>query len=448
MSNRSDATTSAASPYGRSRSADSERTDHRRQNVRNAISSFRDRRSSNQSRPGFQRSPSAAPFYRGASSNEPGVSVSTVPPVHQRRPWLPTGAFAAVNQIVAKSDEALKSPTDASSMARTLREVKARAASCLHTYLCEPSSGQSAVTFADETKVYAAADSAPFAGTPAELHRLSAEVPAEVHTLESEAEKAAFAEAHKRLCLVGYDKVSNEEQDEILEHLLDEVLMVEDSPVSASDDGNFSTDGRRLKNELVETTNASGIDMQALTTETITANLVITLLHSGLSVKQICAIFDTGASKPFAKTVRECIRGILVALPKSAQVTTATSNASAASISLRRYNFAITREMIDTVARIGIGLSRYDVITVLPAPLVCSGFQHDFGIVSSPVFKGLGVIIKQGRGPLVARIISASVTRPTSKLRWDIAVMVFRYCTLSLTRLLRIIVFAGRSITH
>ena len=54
--------------------------------------------------------------------------------------------------------------------------------------------------------------------------------------------------------------------------------MVEDSlsPVSASDDGDLSTDGR-LKNELVETTNASGIDMQALTTETITANLVITV---------------------------------------------------------------------------------------------------------------------------------------------------------------------------
>ena len=148
-------------------------------------------------------------------------------------------------------------------MARTLREVKAHAASCLHTYLCEPSSGQSTVTFADETKV--AADSAPSAETPAELYRLSTEVPAEVHTLESEAEKAAFAEAHKRLCLVGYDKVSNEEQDEILEHLLDEVFVMEDSPVFASEDGDLSTDGR-LKNGLVETTNASGIDMQALTT--------------------------------------------------------------------------------------------------------------------------------------------------------------------------------------
>ena len=53
------------------------------------------------------------------------------------------------------------------------------------------------------------------------------------------------------------------------------------------------------------------------------------------------------------------------------------------------------------VLRIGIDLSRYDVITVtvLAAPLVCSDFQHDFGIVSSPVFKDLGVIIKQGRGP-------------------------------------------------
>ena len=99
------------------------------------------------------------------------------------------------------------------------------------------------------------------------MRRLPTEVPAEVHTLESETENVVFAEAHKRLCLVGYDKVLNEEQDEILEHLLDEVLMVEDSlsPVSASDDGDLSTGGR-LKNELVETTNASGIDMQALTT--------------------------------------------------------------------------------------------------------------------------------------------------------------------------------------
>ena len=96
--------------------------------------------------------------------------------------------------------------------------------------------------------------------------------------------------------------------------------------------------------------------------------------------------------------MRECILGILVALPKSAQVTTATPNASAASISLRRYNFAITKETIDTAARIDIDLSRYDIITALAAPLVCSDFQHDFDIVSSSVFKDLGVIIKQGRG--------------------------------------------------
>ena len=73
------------------------------------------------------------------------------------------------------------------------------------------------------------------------------------------------------MCLVGYDKVSNEEQDEILEHLFGEVLMVKDSlsHVSAGDDGDLSIDGSktgRLKNELVETTNASGIGMQALTT--------------------------------------------------------------------------------------------------------------------------------------------------------------------------------------
>ena len=149
VGNRPDDTTSVVPPYGRSRSADSERTDQRRQNVRNAINSFRGRRSSNQSRPGFQRSRSAAPFHRGASSNEPGVSVSAVPPFHQRRPWLPTGACAAVNEVVAKSDEALKSPTGAANMVRTLREVKAHAASCLHTYLCEPPSGQPTVTFVD-----------------------------------------------------------------------------------------------------------------------------------------------------------------------------------------------------------------------------------------------------------------------------------------------------------
>ena len=43
---------------------------------------------------------------------------------------------------------------------------------------------------------------------------------------------------------------------------------------------------------LIETTN---VDITALTTETVTSELVVVLLHSGLSVEQICAIYDTGA---------------------------------------------------------------------------------------------------------------------------------------------------------
>ena len=135
---------------------------------------------------------------------------------------------------------------------------------------------------------------------------------------------------------------------------------------------------------LIKTTN---VDITVLATETVTSELVAVLLHSGLSVKQICSIYDTRASKPFVKTVRECIRNVLVSLPASAKVTTATSNASAASISLRRYNFAITNEMVNIAARIGIDISKYDVITVLAAPLVCADFQHDFDIASAPVFK-------------------------------------------------------------
>ena len=123
-------TSSAANPYRKSsdsRSVASDRSmsmdsDRRRTNVRNAISSFRDRRSASHQRrpgfersprPGFERSPSSAPFNRNRSAESSEISVRTVPPVHQRRPWLPTGAYAAVNEIVAKSDEALKAPTDA-----------------------------------------------------------------------------------------------------------------------------------------------------------------------------------------------------------------------------------------------------------------------------------------------------------------------------------------------
>ena len=157
---------------------------------------------------------------------------------------------------------------------------------------------------------------------------------------------------------------------------------------------------------ITEITSASGLDFEALKTEAITSNLMITLLHCGLSVSQISAIYDTGASKPFVKTVRECIKGILVTLPASATVTTATSNASAVSISLRRYNFAITSDMVEVAARVRIDISKYDVITVLAAPLVCADFQQDFDILSAPVFKDLGIIMEHGRGRHEADFLS------------------------------------------
>ena len=372
-------TSSAANPYRRSsdsRSVASDRSmsvdsDRRRTNVRNAISAFRGRRSASHERtgPGFERSPQSAPYNRNRSAESSEVSVRTVPPVHQRRPWLPAGAYSAVNEIVAKSDEALKAPTDAANLARVLREVKAHAASCLQTYLCEPPS----VSFSDgvdESKT----DVSTSNSTPDH----PSDVPSEIHSLATTVEQQAFATAHKRLCMVGYDNTPEDEQDSIIENLFEEMgLMTE---------------------VITETTRASGLDFEALQTEAITSNLIITLMHCGLSVSQICAIYDTGASKPFVKTVRECIKGILVALPASATVTTATSNASAVSISLRRYNFAITSDMVDVAARVGIDISKYDVVTVLAAPLVCADFQHDFDIVSAPVFKDLGIIMEQGRG--------------------------------------------------
>ena len=41
-----------------------------------------------------------------------------------------------------------------------------------------------------------------------------------------------------------------------------------------------------------------------LSSAKVTSTLLITLLGSGLSVEQICAIYDTGASKPFVRTVK------------------------------------------------------------------------------------------------------------------------------------------------
>jgi hypothetical protein len=84
-------------------------------------------------------------------------------------------------------------------------------------------------------------------------------------------------------------------------------------------------------------------------------------------------------------------------LPNASSVTTATSNATAASMSLRRYNFAITREMREEAQRHDIDFGDADVITLLAAPLVCADFQHDSGIVSGLVFKDLGAVIQQER---------------------------------------------------
>ena len=144
-------------------------------------------------------------------------------------------------------------------------------------------------------------------------------------------------------------------------------------------------------------TSADSTNLSAIRSHQVTSTLLITLLGSGMTVEQICAIYDTGASKPFVKTLKECIRGILIKLPQSNSVTTATSNATATSMSLRRYNFAITDEMKEEAYKYGIDFKDADVITILAAPLICEDFQHDFGIVSGAVFKDLGAIIHQER---------------------------------------------------
>ena len=106
-----------------------------------------------------------------------------------------------------------------------------------------------------------------------------------------------------------------------------------------------------------ESTRASSLEVAALLSEKANTNLLVTLLACGLECEQICSIFDTGATKPFVQSVRECIHGILVSLPESSKVTTATSVSSATSMSLRRYNFAITKDMVDTAKRIGLDIS-------------------------------------------------------------------------------------------
>ena len=154
-----------------------------------------------------------------------------------------------------------------------------------------------------------------------------------------------------------------------------------------------------------------------------------------MSLEQICAIYDTGASKPFVKTVKECIKGILIQLPKVSCVTTATSNTTAASMSLRRYNFAITTEMREEGQRYDIEFKDAGVITLLAAPLVCADFQHDFGIVPGVVLKDTGAVIQQERWHTGKEFLSLHDTPPTFGLRWDIAKMVYRSCALFPTSL-------------
>ena len=123
-----------------------------------------------------------------------------------------------MQEIVSKSDEALEAPTDTENLARTLREVKAHAASCLQTYLTAPSAA-----FADGGHEESKSDLLVTDSQPTESD------PSEVESLETSAEQSAFAAAHNRLCLVGYGDVSQEEQDDIVENLLDEILMVNDN---------------------------------------------------------------------------------------------------------------------------------------------------------------------------------------------------------------------------
>ena len=79
-----------------------------------------------------------------------------------------------------------------------------------------------------------------------------------------------------------------------------------------------------LKNDVVPQVPSSHKDPYSLATTSDTLNLrllssakvtstpLITLLGSGMSVEQMCAIYDTGASKPFVKTVKKYIKGILI----------------------------------------------------------------------------------------------------------------------------------------
>ena len=59
------------------------------------------------------------------------------------------------------------------------------------------------------------------------------------------------------------------------------------------------------KNPYSLATTANTLNLRLLSSAKVKSTLLITLLGSGMSVEQMCAIYDTGASKPFVKTVKD-----------------------------------------------------------------------------------------------------------------------------------------------
>jgi len=305
---------------------------------------------------------------------------------------LPKSARAACKSIVEKSDYALTNPTDAAALARVLREVKAHAASCLSTFDIEQQDdifttdmqhNQPRVTFdygLDETKAHEVNEDDIYEPEPLE----------ELATL-TQADKTAFEAAHERLILVGFDNINISEQNDIVHAVLNEIEDHESLGYTADESNDFACimtvddlstqkeddhDTTKLVHEG-ESTRASPLNVAALLSEKVNTNLLVTLLTRGLECEQICSIVDTGATKPFVQSIRECIHYILVSIPESSKVTTATSVSSATSMSLRRYNFAITKDMVDTAKRIGLDISGADAITVLAPPLCVLIFKRD-----------------------------------------------------------------------
>ncbi|MAF40236.1 MAG: hypothetical protein CL859_00015, partial [Cyanobium sp. ARS6] len=355
--------------------------------------------------------------------------MSAKPPVHKRKEWLPKPAWTACKQIVEKSDLALQTPTDSAKLASVLREIKSHAASCLITYPSETDELSNEYTDSPTFGSYsgdANGYSSDGGGAHDDVTRATHDdehdtyvdpSPSEELQHLNHQEQAAFNEAHRQMLMIGYDKVSSSEQNDIVEGVLREIglMMYDDddddddhvnSTDKSDDDTSVDSVGGYMHSRIHTShphhdtnlsTTADSTNLSAIRSPQVTSTLLISLLGSGMTVEQICAIYDTGASKPFVKTLKECIRGILIKLPKSNSVTTATSNATATSMSLRRYNFAITDEMKEEAYKYGIDFKDADVITILAAPLVCEDFQHDFDIVSGAVFKDLGAIIHQER---------------------------------------------------